>query len=90
MSRSPNFSKQMQRRHLGVTRSLGYVLTLDTVNAWSGFCAIVAARLTDEERASLAFWALRSLSDDHADFVMREAFDLMDDPGFPSHVGRAA
>lgn len=88
--KSPDISKLMQRRHLGVTRALGYVLTLGTVEGWSDFCAIITAHLSDEERAALAFWALRSLDPEHADIVMREAFDLMDDPGFPSDLRRAA
>ncbi|KAA8616265.1 hypothetical protein [Salipiger aestuarii] len=85
-----SFTKLMHRRHLSVTRALGYVLTLGTVEGWSDFCAIIAAHLSDHERAAIAFWALRSLDPEHADIVMREAFDLMDDPGFPSDLRRAA
>lgn len=49
-----------------VSRMLGYSLMLGTADAWLDFAAVVAARLTDRERAGLAFAALRSLSDEQA------------------------
>lgn len=70
----------MQRRHLGASRALGYTLTLGTHEAWSDFRLVIAMRLSDEERAALAFWALRSLSDDDAAATIQAAADLMDIP----------
>jgi len=56
----------MKRPHLKVVRMLGYVLTLGTQDAWQGLVPVLIARLTVEERAALAFMALKSLNHDDA------------------------
>ena len=61
MSKKTSFSALMHRPHLKVVRMLGYVLTLGTQDAWWGLVPVLMARLTVEERASLAFMALFSL-----------------------------
>lgn len=50
--------------HKCVARCVGYSLTLNTFDAWAGLSVVLAARLDDEERAALAYAALRSLEDD--------------------------
>ncbi len=52
--------------HKRVSRSLGYALTLGTTAAWHGLTIILMSRLSEAERAGLAFAALNSLSEDHA------------------------
>jgi len=56
--------------HRRAARSFGYALTLGTSDAWLDFATIIGARLTDQERAGLAYAALRSLDDEtHARVV---------------------
>lgn len=55
--------------HKRMSRTLGYALTLGTFDAWAGFTAVAAARMSDTERASLAFAALNSLDLDQAEMV---------------------
>lgn len=52
--------------HKWVAKAIGYALNLGTESAWRGLTIVLMARLSDEERAALAFAALSSLSDDHA------------------------
>ena len=66
MSSRASFSRQMHRPHLDTIRALGYTLTLGDQLAWSGFSAVMAQNLTDEEIASIAYWALCRLDDDTA------------------------
>ncbi|WP_321830671.1 hypothetical protein [Thalassovita sp.] len=40
---------------------MGYTLTLGSYDAWRGFSLVAMARMTTEERAALAWAALRSL-----------------------------
>ena len=61
-----NFSKNMQRPHLGATRMLGYALTLGDYETWEAASAIWQARLSTQERGALAWAALRSLDHDDA------------------------
>ena len=44
-----------------VSRSLGYCLHLDDLDAWLGFAVILRARLSATERAALAYVALKAL-----------------------------
>ena len=52
--------------HKRVAKAIGYVLTLDTPEAWDGFSLILLARLNKRKRAALAYAALNSLDDDTA------------------------
>lgn len=63
---STSFSKLMKRPHLGATRMLGYALTSHDYETWEAASAVWQARLSPEERAALAWAALRSLDRDHA------------------------
>jgi len=49
-----------------VSRSLGYCLQLDDLDAWLGFATILRARLNVRERVALAYIALRALPKGHA------------------------
>lgn len=49
-----------------VSRSLGYCLQLDDLDAWLGLGAILRARLSTHERLALAYVALRALPNHHA------------------------
>jgi hypothetical protein len=59
-------SKSAPDRHKRAARVLGYCLTLDTVDAWWCFAAVIEAQLTVKERTALAFMALNSLDADTA------------------------
>lgn len=52
--------------HKRAAKSLGYVLTAGTSDAWEGFATILKARLTKGERQALAMAALVTLDDDTA------------------------
>lgn len=43
------------------SKSLGYALWLDNFQDWQRFKGIIAARLSDQQRAALVFMALRAL-----------------------------
>jgi hypothetical protein len=53
-------------RHKRASKSLGYVLTMATPDAWEGFVLVLKARLTTGERQALAMAALVTLDDDTA------------------------
>jgi len=59
-------SQLMKPEHKRMARMLGYALTLGNADAWSGFGYVAATRLTDTERAALAFSALSSLDPEQA------------------------
>ena len=59
--------------HKAVARAIGYALTLGDEAAWHGLTIVLMARLSDQERAALAFAALMSLSDEHASAVAEVA-----------------
>tara|TARA_R110002111_G_scaffold141126_1_gene207199 strand:- start:491 stop:994 length:504 start_codon:yes stop_codon:yes gene_type:complete len=52
--------------HKRAAKSLGYVLTAGTSDAWEDFVLILKARLTKGERQALAMAALVTLDDDTA------------------------
>ncbi len=63
-----------------MSRALGYCLTLGTSDAWADFSALAVLRLSDEERAALAFAALCSLEPAHAE---RTAAAVIGEAGCP-------
>ena len=87
-------SKYAPDRHKRAARMLGYCLTLDTIDAWWCFAAVIDARLTVKERTALAFMALSSLDTDEATQVAQARlgdgagqpipplFDHMDEAAF--------
>ncbi len=56
-----------------VSRSLGYCLLLDDLDAWLGFAVILRARLSATERAALAYVALSALPPQQAQAVCEAA-----------------
>jgi len=81
MSKKPSFSTLMKPAHLKTVRALGYTLTLGDQAAWWGMVPILMARLTVEERACLAFMALKSLDDETGHMTAEAALDR--GAGFP-------
>lgn len=65
----------MKPQHLKTVRALGYTLTLGDQDAWWGMVPVLMARLTTEERACLAFMALKALDDDTAHMTADAALD---------------
>jgi hypothetical protein len=61
-----NISQQIRDNIKRVSKSLGYTLWLDTFEDWDGLSLILRARLTDRQRAALAFMALKALDYDQA------------------------
>lgn len=62
MTVSKHIPKDIKR----VSRSIGYALWIGTTQQWFGLPAILRARLSNHERASLAFQVLKSLDQDLA------------------------
>lgn len=60
-------SKWAKPAHKAVARAIGYALTLGIDSGRAlGLATIFAARLSDEEKAGLAYAALMSMNEDHA------------------------
>lgn len=59
-------SKQFPRKLKSVARCVGYAAWLDTPDAWLSLPVVLAARLEPQQRAALAYAALRSLDPEHA------------------------
>lgn len=66
MSEEPFFSALMHPRHLKTVRTLSYVLTQKTREAWQHLVPILMGYLTTEERVALSFMTLKSLDRDDA------------------------
>ena len=66
--------------HKKAARLLGYALILGDFDSWEAASAIWQARLTDTERAALAWAAMRSLDEDHAREV---AYTVIQGAGAP-------
>ena len=58
-------SKLIKPAHKSVARSVGYALTTSDEFGWAQFTALTSMRLSDAERAALAFAALQALHPDH-------------------------
>lgn len=63
-------------QHKRAAKSLLYALTLGGRNDWLHFKQIIKLRLSEKERAALAFAALRSLSIEERENVARKAVDV--------------
>ena len=64
-----------------VSRSLGYALWVGDQNQWFGLSLILRARLSDEQRAMLAFMALKSLDHETACMTADEALSEATEQG---------
>ena len=74
-------SKHIKPDHKRMSRMIGYTLTLGDADAWAGFVAVATARMTPEERAALAFPALRSLdTPEQAELVAEAVLKFADYP----------
>ena len=61
LRKASTLAKFMKPDHKRMARVIGYTLTLSNADAWAGFTTVARARLTSEERAALAWAALRAL-----------------------------
>ncbi len=68
-----NISQHIPDNIKRVSRSVGYALLLDTFEDWDGLSLILRARLSDRQRAALAFMALNSLDQDDATLTAETA-----------------
>ena len=68
-----NISQHIPDNIKRVSRSVGYALLLDTFEDWDGLSLILRARLSDRQRAALAFMALKSLDQDDATLTAETA-----------------
>lgn len=88
-----NISSQIPDNIKRVSRSIGYALWLDTYDDWAGLSVILRARLSDKQRASLAFMVMRSLDCEQmgavANAVMPQGTPAPMAP-FINHVDEAA
>lgn len=64
---TPKWGENSTQNRAG--RMVEYALTLGTADAWHGAAYVFAARLTKQERAALAYAALKSLDHDTAYMV---------------------
>lgn len=71
----------MKPEHKRMSRMMGYTLTLGDFDAWEGFSLVAMARMTAEERVSLAWSALRSL--DTAEQAEMVAESVLRAAGYP-------
>jgi hypothetical protein len=74
----------MPRRIKRVSRSLGYCLLLDDLDAWLGLTTIIRVRLSIAQRAALAYVALKALPKREAGIVAGVALGA-DTPLGPAH-----
>ncbi|MDK3019633.1 hypothetical protein [Pseudodonghicola flavimaris] len=63
------FGDLIKPTHKRMSRVLGYSLTLGDAEGWAVFSKVAALRLSDEERAALAYAVLNSLSPEQAALV---------------------
>ncbi|AZQ66960.1 hypothetical protein EF888_07310 [Silicimonas algicola] len=77
-------SRHMKPAHKAASRALGYALTLDDMEGWEAFSALIEARLSERERAGLAFAALRSQSETHAAWTAEAAVNDVAPPEVPT------
>ncbi|KPN62097.1 hypothetical protein AKJ29_07375 [Aliiroseovarius crassostreae] len=71
----------MKPEHKRMSRMMGYTLTLGGYDAWEGFSLVAMARMTPEERAALAWAAMRSLdTPEQAELVAESVLKPADYP----------
>lgn len=63
---SNTISRHIRPPYKAVSLSLGYALTVGEFECWQAFSVAIQVRLTESERAALAFSALRAQSPDQA------------------------
>ncbi len=76
-----NLGNLMKPEHKRMSRMIGYTLTLGDADAWAGFTTVAMARLNVEERAALAWAALRALdTTEQAEQVAEAVLSFADYP----------
>tara|TARA_R110002126_G_scaffold68704_1_gene173867 strand:- start:25844 stop:26308 length:465 start_codon:yes stop_codon:yes gene_type:complete len=76
-----NLGTFMNPDHKRMARVIGYTLTIGGADAWAGFTTVTKARMAVEERASLAWAALRSLdTPEQAEQVAKAVLSFADYP----------
>ncbi|MEY8837816.1 hypothetical protein AB9K41_02120 [Cribrihabitans sp. XS_ASV171] len=68
-------SQQIPDNIKRTARAVGYALWLGGADNWFGLALILRARLTPDQRAALAYMALRSLDPEHAEQVASGVLD---------------
>lgn len=90
---SNTLSKYMPDAYKCVARTVGYSLLLTGADAWHSLTVVLAARLTPQERAAMAWAVLRSLTPEQvvavADTVLPEGSSAPIAPLF-NHMDEAA
>jgi hypothetical protein len=90
---SKTLSKYMPDAYKRVARTVGYSLHLADADAWHGLTVVLTARLTQKERAAMAWAVLRSLTPDQvvavAETVLPEGSSAPIAPLF-NHMDEAA
>lgn len=76
----------MKPQHMRMSRMLGYTLTLGTPEAWAGFRYVAGVRLSEGERAMMAYFALTALRPENADLTACTAIGSAGDP-LPAFLG---
>ncbi len=68
-----SMAKYIKPEVKSAARMLGYCLTLDTRDSWWGLVPVLTARLTEPQRVSLAFMALKSCDPENAELTASAA-----------------
>lgn len=76
----------MKPEHKRMSRMIGYCLTLGTLEAWAGFRFVASVRMSEAERAMMAYFALTSLRPENAELTAATAFKSVGDP-LPAFLG---
>ncbi|KKL88532.1 hypothetical protein LCGC14_1923740 [marine sediment metagenome] len=66
--------------HKAVSRMIGYTLTLGDTDAFFALSDLLSLRLSDFERAGLAYAALMALSPEHRELAVQAAYSGADTP----------
>lgn len=79
-------ARLMKPQHKRMSRMLGYTLTLGTPEAWAGFRFVAGMRLSEGERAMMAYFTLTALRPESADRTACTAIGSAGDP-LPTFLG---
>lgn len=80
------FGKYVKPAHKRMSRMLGFALAESSPHGWRSFADVAAARLSLEERGSLAFAALHSMSSTSAEMTAAAALTAAGAP-LPAFLG---
>jgi hypothetical protein len=76
----------MKPEHKRMSRMLGYTLMLGTPEAWAAFRFVAGVRLSEGERAMMAYFTLTALRPENADLTACTAIGSAGDP-LPAFLG---